>query len=541
MDNGSLINYAISLLMRKTIVPLDYHSQCEAVQEIMQDDVSGLIDSLTDFQVQSASVDFSVESSNNNFSKILKKWLENINKDYRGRLPTGIDELAKEYYKERWKGSSFCALKIMDWARTDGNILVPTKMAFVDGGSIQAEDKDKNENNIKTLSNYNYYLGTNQKNKLDKNVIFSRPYSRWFDKYPTPYLIKRGVYHNWSIVKSLKKKQTEVLEQILPYLLFVQKGSEALAVNNIKTYSNTELQNLVNDFKELMTEVKTANLGDKNVKTPIRVTQFDETIKHLIPDLTTLFNEKLFANAERSILSGLGFIDVISSVSDSRKESVLNPKAFVVETKSGIEDFKQIIKQLVFMIQDKNKGKIKYMNTDFYITSSPVKAFMTDKFKSEARMLWKHGQLSNQSYCELVGEISYKTEIFRREKEAKDGTDVTMRPHMTDNREGVSEDIPGEKPVSEDEDKNGNPIDDNKKEQPEKYEMSKLELEGSPYPTIKSLPDSVKEKLSPSKQRAWMKIWNNSYKTYLKKFGDETKAETYAFRTAWSQIKQIKK
>ena len=541
MDNGSLINYAISLLMRRVIVPLDYHSQCEAVQEMLVDDVSGLIDSLTDFQVQSASVDFSVESSNNNFSKILKKWLENINKDYRGRLPTGIDELAKEYYKERWKGSSFCALKIMDWARTDGNILVPTKMAFVDGGSIQAEDKDKNENNIKTLSNYNYYLGTNQKNKLDKNVIFSRPYSRWFDKYPTPYLIKRGVYHNWSIVKSLKKKQTEVLEQILPYLLFVQKGSEALAVNNIKTYSNTELQNLVNDFKELMTEVKTANLGDKNVKTPIRVTQFDETIKHLIPDLTTLFNEKLFANAERSILSGLGFIDVISSVSDSRKESVLNPKAFVVETKSGIEDFKQIIKQLVFMIQDKNKGKIKYMNTDFYITSSPVKAFMTDKFKSEARMLWKHGQLSNQSYCELVGEISYKTEIFRREKEAKDGTDVTMRPHMTDNREGVSEDIPGEKPVSEDEDKNGNPIDDNKKEQPEKYEMSKLELEGSPYPTIKSLPDSVKEKLSPSKQRAWMKIWNNSYKTYLKKFGDEAKAETYAFRTAWSQIKQIKK
>ena len=37
-----------------------------------------------------------------------------------------------------------------------------------------------------------------------------------------------------------------------------------------------------------------------------------------------------------------------------------------------------------------------------------------------------------------------------------------------------------------------------------------------------------------------MKIFNNAYRFYLKKFGDAKKAETLAFRTAWSQIRQVK-
>ena len=61
------------------------------------------------------------------------------------------------------------------------------------------------------LINYDYYLGKAGKNKLNKGVLFSRPYGRWFDKYPTPYLIKRGVYHNWKIIQSIKLRSIEQL------------------------------------------------------------------------------------------------------------------------------------------------------------------------------------------------------------------------------------------------------------------------------------------------------------------------------------------
>ena len=69
---------------------------------------------------------------------------------------------------------------------------------------------------------------------------------------------------------------------------------------------------------------------------------------------------------------------------------------------------------------------------------------------------------------------------------------------------------------------------------------NKKVLETAHYTKITELPDSVRDKLIPSKQKAWMSIFNNAYKFYLQKFGDAKKAETLAFRTAWEKIKQVK-
>jgi len=578
-QNGLILNSLFSMLLKKIIVPKEFHEQVASVKEMLKDDMSGLVDSLTDFAVDSASVDFSIETNNENFTEIMRQWLVGLNINYQGKIPSGIKPLAKEYFKERWKYSSFPVLKIQKWESIKG-VMLPTQMYFVDGGSIYAKDKDEKNNEL-SLFGYDYYLGRDMKHELDKNVIFAKTNGRWFTKYPTPFIIKRGIYHNWKIIESLKDKQTTILDQIIPYLLLVKKGSEGLATSGTKTYSDSELKKVIADFQKLMNEIRSGNFGDTQIKTPIRAVNYDEELKNVIPDLSTIFEPDLFVVAERNILSGLGFIDVIEATSTSRRESILNPKVFIGEVTTGVEDFKQILKDLIFIIIEKNKKHKKWINGDFYITASPISVFRTDDFKNQMRLMWERGQISNQTYCEVVGETSYRTEKLRRNKEAKEGDDYTMYPHIRENREGVGIDIPGK-----DTDKDGNPIPTDKLDDKDKYNVGKYEapvkcpkckhifdmlaeteagmgwvkcpkcgeavtqkniikskekdLEIAPYQTIKSLPDSVKKKLSPSKQKSWMKIFNNAYSFYMKKYKDAKKAESLAFRTAWSQIKQVK-
>ena len=129
-----ILNNIFSALLRKIVVPEGFHDRVVAVEEMLSDDVSGLVDSLTDFAVNTASVDFTVETDNPELTKILKKWLDNINSPYNGQVPRGIKPLAEEYFKERWKHSSFPILKIPKWENING-INVPTKMFFVDFSS----------------------------------------------------------------------------------------------------------------------------------------------------------------------------------------------------------------------------------------------------------------------------------------------------------------------------------------------------------------------------------------------------------------------
>ena len=136
-----ILNSILGVLLKKVTVPSDFKGRTEVVRLMQEDDLSGLVDSLTDFSVSTACVDFSIETKNEEFTKTLKKWLDEINKDYNGQIPIGVKELAREYFKERWKYSSFPVLKIVAWSDING-INVPTKMFFVDGESIHAEDKD---------------------------------------------------------------------------------------------------------------------------------------------------------------------------------------------------------------------------------------------------------------------------------------------------------------------------------------------------------------------------------------------------------------
>ena len=563
--NQDILGNLFSTLFRKITVPKDFHNQVDSIKTMLTDDVSGLIDVLTDFSVESASVDFSVETENETFTEIMKKWLNTVNIEYQGKIPSGIKSLSEEYFKERWKGSSFPILKLSGWKRIKG-IELPSKMYFVDGGSVYAEDKDKG-NNLK-LINYDYYLGKSKKSKLENNVIFTRPYGRWFDKYPTPYLIKRGVYHNYKIIDSLKNKQTTVLDQIIPYMMLLRTGTEKLSQERIE-HTDEQFKQMVTQIQTLITEIR----GTSQTKAPIDAASFDKKIEHLIPDLSTIFSPTLFTTAERNILSGLGFIDVVEATSTSRRESILNPKAFIVEVNKGVKDFKQLLREIVILIIERNRSHIKYLNsnTTFHIISSPVTAFMTDDFKEKIRQIYDRGLLSKQTTTELIGEVDFNTEVHRVEKETKDGLDLTLYPPIRENKEGIGIDIHSKNPS--DTDPENIPEDKKDKIEKENYKISKFEkpikclecqnifdakserqlenkkvecpkcgvklkiekinkdLKIAPYKTTKELPKRVKDNLSTDLQKVFLKVFNNAYNTY--------KNDTMASRVAWALIKKI--
>jgi cation transport regulator ChaB len=508
---------------------------------MLKDDVSGIVDTLTDFAIDSATVEFSIESENSNLTNILQEWLYTLNSGYEGKVPIGIRELAKEYFKERWKGSSFAVLKIAKWDKI-GDFMLPTQLFFVDGGSIWSQDKDDADDNLDLL-NYNYFLGKGEDNPLDSNVIFAKTNGRWFDEYPNPYLIKRGVYHNWKILQSLKDKELKILDEVIPYFMLIQKGTEGLATSGTRTYTDEELKQVKEQYQQLMDEVHSVETSEekRDRKTPVRATNFDEEIKHVIPDLETIFKPILFQQAERNILAGLGFIDIVQGISDSRRESVLNPKAFIEEVKSAVEDFKQILKQLILLIIEKNKTHIKFVNKKFYIMSSPVKAFMTDGFKEMIRSMYDRGLISKQSAVELGVEVEFRTEKHRRKKEVAEGLEEEMYPPIIKNQEGAGTDLPGTQEKVTDTEEEEIPEEKRNEVEKQNYDVGNKEnkkkeieeLEIAPYNNIGDLPTQVKTNMDSDLQSVFVRVFNNAYKQY--------QSDTRAFRITWSVIRNIAK
>ena len=547
---GLFSNFILSMLLNKITVPTDYHSQVSAVKNMLRDDFTGLIDSLTDFAVESANVEFSIETGNENFTSKLNYWLQNINGDFGGQIPRGIDSIAKEYFKERWKSSSFPVLKILKWDNMQG-LIVPSQICIVDGESIYSKEIDNKVK--KQLLSYEYYLGKDceASEKLEKGVIITKPFCRLYDEYPTPFLVKRGIYHNYQIIKSIKEKQTKILDEIIPYMFLIKKGTDGLATSDNspkKSYSQDELDEVVAQFQEMMDEMKATNAKEKLVSSPVRATMYDEQLEHLIPDMTVIFKKELFETTERNILSGLGFIDVIEATSSSRKESVLNPKIFIQDVKSGVKDFKtQIVKELVYKIIEKNQNRRKYVNNNVVVVSSPVTGFMTDKFKTLMKQLYAYGKVSAQTAVEVVGEVDFQTEVLRIESERKQNLQEKTPPPPLQFSDIINEDEqPDEDPSKKTPpqyDKNGNIIPDDKIEENRKkeYNMSVADLTEAVYKTIKALPEKVK-KLTKPEQRKWKKLWNAVYKYALGRYkGDKKKAETYASKVAWKSLKTTKK
>jgi len=522
---NTLYNTIFSMLLSKVVVPKEFHSQAALVRKMITSDTSGLVDSLTQFQTDSAAVNLTIDTTNDTLDGTLNKWLSVINDEFRGQgVQVGLKGLMIEYLKERWRGASFPVLKIARWTEIDG-LMLPTTMFFVDGASVYAEEKNKNDD--MSFIGYKYYCGKDKKEllKLGNTSLLYKPFVRWFDKYPTPYLIRRGVAKNWSLIDIIKNKELEMVDQIIPYLRYIKKGSKELQLQGSVTYDKADLQKTFDKMQELIDKLNSSpnSVGEK--QSAMRVTNWDEEMIDKIPDMGDMFKLDLFISAEKNILAGLGFIDIADAVSSSRRESVLNPKIFIKEVNTGISDFKMILSDLLDMVKEKNTANRKSNAKEWLILSDPVTEFMTDNFLELMRSLSDRGKISDETTDLIVGKglINYDVELRRRTKEASSGAEITMYPKVIQNTEQA---------ISPQEEART-------KQTPEKITKddvpeSKKGIEKKNFNQAKlQLPESVTNNVSEELQKVWKKVYDNSLKT--------EKSEVLANRLAWSVMRQVGK
>jgi cation transport regulator ChaB/predicted Zn-ribbon and HTH transcriptional regulator len=419
-------------------VPADFHLRCGLIEELKGNDITGVVNSVTDYQVSSASnTQYMIECNDVNLQEILNTWLSQINENIKG-VPTGLQELSKEYFKERWQGSSFCILRGKGWKPIkvgDLTIEVPTTLYYVNGASVYVK---------RPLGSYNlgsdeFFLDKGMKDEpvpkeKSEIVVVSKPFNRWQDQYPSPYLVRKGIVKNYLGMKALQEKSDEVITKILPYLFIVKKGSEALRRAGIN-YKDGDFKEIADGLKGELEKFKAMKK-----KTPVNVTGDDTDYSHLIPDLRNVVSEELYRQGYRATLAGLGIIELIPVTGDSRQQSQLNPKALIEETNSGVEGFKDMIMDVISRIKEKNKIDHKKLFSEkkkLMIYNSPLK-INTEQIMDAVRSGFDRGQLSSETY---IGTLGFNIDIERekRIKEYENGDEDILYPHLVNNQEGKDE------------------------------------------------------------------------------------------------------
>lgn len=425
-------------------VPLDYYNQVIQIKNVLRSDTSGIVNSVLDFAIGCASVNFDVESKNSQSSDLISEWFKRINVSLIGRVPTGLKALSKEYYRERWKNSSFLVLRsIWEDVKIDGETLnIPTKMWFVDGMNIVVEDKGKN----RVIGDEIYSIRTSEKetkplpSNSNELIFIQKPFDNWSSLYPTPFLIQRGLYKNLQIFDLINKKGEKIVGKALEYLLMLKKGTERLALEGKAEYSYSEedLKAVKKNLKDMINNSKT------EAGTPTYVTNFDTNIEHLIPEYSRILNTGIYAPIEKRLLAGLGLIEGIDIAAGTRKETILNPRPFINEVENGIEDFGNMLEDIIKVIVERNiekHPKFFSTNNDIQLRHAPVKEFIGDSIRDHLRSMYDRGTLSKQTYNDVVGDIDLDIEVKRRKQETKDNLDEEMYPPVTQNTEAKSADL----------------------------------------------------------------------------------------------------
>jgi cation transport regulator ChaB len=502
------------------LIPSKYKDQVLVTKDILKNDISGLVNSVLDFAITCGCVNFSVETNNQQLTELFNYWLSNINDDLRGQIPTGLKALQKEYLRERWKGSSFLLLRSI-WEERDGFIL-PTKLWFVNGEDIVIDDKS----DTSVIGAEKYFLQIDKRNQRplphskEEKIFIQKPYESWGTSYPTPFLIRRGIYKNLKMLDALVTKGEFVITKALEYILLLKKGTEQLALANQVdfTYSSDELKQI----KEKLEEV----LADRRLTqgVPTYTSNFDTDMQHLIPEYEKALKQELYSPIERRLLGGLGLVDVLQGVSSTRRESTLNPRPFISEVESGINDFKMILADILETIILLNRVKHpKYIGSIRKIHNTPISQFITDDIRNHFRSMYDKGVISKQTYIEVVGECDIVVEYNRRKGEHNKDFEETFYPPITVNHEqhqNVDE--------TPEVDKNNNLIPDDKKgEEKKNYNASIPTL----YKAITDLPEEVKNSLPVSAQNLWMKLYNDN----------SSDGCEFSSKVAWGVIKKLYK
>jgi cation transport regulator ChaB len=526
-------------------IPIDFHTQVYKMEETLRSDTSGLVNSLLDFAINCALVNYRIETENKSFTNLLNGFLEDVNSEFRGKLPTGINALAREYFRERWKRSSLIILRT-EWEEKDGYNL-PTKLWFVNGRNVYVKDKTKD---VRIIGEEKYYLKIKQNSddlklipsRNNEKIFVQKPFSPWDSLYPIPFGIQRGLYKNLSLMNLMNTKGEKIISKAIEYLFSTKKGTEALALSGNPNfiYSEDDLKVLKDSFKTFVDDNKT------NSGTSAYFSNFDTDMEHIIPDYSKALNASLYAPIERRLLAALGLIEVVEGITSNRREGILNPKPFIAEIKAGVSDFADLLKDLFKTIAEENSNHKKYFSKKIKVYPSTIDDFLDDSIRNHLRSMYDRGCLSKQTYTEVVGAgyADFDVEVNRRKLEYKDGVEDIMYPHLITNQENVPDEreVPGV-PLKKKE--NIEEIPDDKKSiekinyKGEEYDGSDTEFleaieefadtyEEAPYKRNMDLPEAVKKY-----SRKAQSIFRKTFNEVLKKDNDEKKA----FKVAWNALK----
>ena len=498
-------------------IPTEYRDQVLEVKKLLTSDVSGMVNTVTDFGINSALVDFSVVTENDNLTKKLNIWLENINSSMRGTVPVGTKALAKEYYRERWKGSSFLLLRTF-WEEIDG-LTLPTVLYFLDGEDIVVESKSKAVN----LNEKTYYLriGDDKKDwkklpaKENEKLFIQRPYSSWGVDYPVPYLLQKGIYKNLKFLQLLEEKGEFVVSKAIELITLFKKGTEGLTLSGKPDliYGKEDLQQVEKDYTEFVQRRK----GSSGLSSYI--TGFDTEISHIIPDYIKALDQSLYSPIERRIIAGLGLVEVVEGISTTRKDAILNPKPFFAEIKTGVEDFKALLFDIINVIIEKNKpGHRKYFKKNIKVRSTLIKENLNDRILTQLRSIYDRGLFSKRSYLEVFG-ADLDIESDRRIEE--EDLEEIMYPPVIQN---IEKDVDPTKVQNKE--KQDKISEDKKSVEKVNYNKSQDSDKTTQEAKIDSLPDGVRA--------VFTKAYTNALKTCD---GDQIKA----WKTAWNAMKIVYK
>jgi hypothetical protein len=343
--------------------------------------------------------------------------------------------------------------------------------------------------------------------------------------------VKQGVYKNWKAIQVLQNKGNEVITKILPYLFLMQKGTENMYLQDKGQYTDPDLKTMVDNFKEAL-----ERFNREGSRLPATGVPFDQKYEHLIPDLLPILREELYSQGSRSILSGLGFVDVIQGISSTRKESVLNPKPFIAEVNAGVDGFKSILMDVINLIIVENKLDHKKLfsdNNELKIVASPLKINVETLIDS-LRSAFVYGTISIKTYQEILG-IDPEQELERMKKEMTDGLRDIYYPHLIQNTEkdpDTNVSVPPKVTKKQEEkqvEKEKKPKNMQEAEEQVEEGIIKDDLEIAPY-TKENHPKYL-DKYPSDAVDVWITTFNESL----------PKGEDYAFPVAWTVMKKYLK
>lgn len=523
-----LKNLRVNIQVKRT-----FPAQVKQVDTLLENDKTGIVSTIYDFMVHSATVPMKIETKNESLNKFLQIWQKQLlNRDVNIDIPGGLRALSVENYKERWR-SSLLALKVIwgeeDFGGSNGKWIVPKKMWFLNGGAIETESSG-------SLNTRKFYVKTG-KGKDDKtqltssptqSVFIRKPFTSWHKDEVTPYLTQRGTIFNALMKSAIVQKQSDVIEAILPLILQLKAGNDKLALEGMNPSEE--------DFKELKEKIVNAKERfDQNGEFGdlIASLRHDVNLDYLIPDLTKILDDKIVKSTDRNLLASLGLIE-LQGFSSTRQEAILNPKVLIEEVTDAVLDWASLLEDVMIDMLNRNKAKHSTLtNSEIRIIPGKIKAFVTDDMKALLRSMYDRGILSKQTGAEDIADVDFEVEVERREKEAKRDLQTTMKPPVIQNLEQYQD--PDVDNLEDQNKKPGTPEGDNfnnaiLKNYPKKGAVTGEQVEVmAPYETIDALPDDVKDVLPVSAQLIWLTVFN----AILKESGDKEQA----CKGAWTKAK----